>query len=98
MNSLGRVNPLISRLEAGGVAVGVWTAAYGAARIAKVIATSGADFIVADLEHDLLDYGAVQRFLLQISDFGARYASGRTAAPLIKLAHRAGWNPRYEIA
>lgn len=93
-----RLNPLIARLEAGQPAVGVWTAAYSAPRVAKVIATSGADFIVADIEHDVLDPGMLQRFLLQASDFGVRFAPGPAPAVFIKLGHRAGWEPRYEIA
>lgn len=93
-----RLNPLIAKLETGQAAVGVWTAAYGASRIAKTVATSGADFIVADVEHDLLDFNVLQRFLLQVADFGQRYATGPAPAVLVKLGHRAGWEPRYEIA
>ncbi|WP_162894806.1 aldolase/citrate lyase family protein [Rhizobium terrae] len=93
-----RLNPLMARLESGQAAVGIWTAAYSTPRIAKVVARSGADFIVADIEHDLLDHSALQRFLLQTSDFGSRFAPGLAPAVLVKLGHRAGWEPRYEIA
>ena len=57
-----RVNPLIGRLAAGEVVVGVWTAALAAPRIARVIATCGVDFVVADVEHDVYDFHAMQRF------------------------------------
>lgn len=93
-----RANPLIGRLAAGEVVIGVWTGAWSAPRITRVIATSGVDFIVADVEHDLYDFNAMQRFLLQVNDFATRYGGVQPPAVLVKLAHRAGWDPRYEIA
>lgn len=110
-----RMNPLIRLLESGRTAIGVWTGAIGAPRIAKTLATSDVDFIVADVEHDLYDFPTLHRFLLEVQDFSRRYraeprrfdgaqrrpepAEGREApAVIVKLAHRAGWDPRYEIA
>jgi len=95
-----RANRLIALLEAGKPAVGVWTAAVAAPRIAKVLATSDADYIVADIEHDLYDFPTLHRFLLEVQDFSLRFRTEPRAAPtvLVKLAHRAGWDPRYEIA
>jgi 4-hydroxy-2-oxoheptanedioate aldolase len=95
-----RVNRLISILESGKPAVGVWTGALSAPRITKVLATSDADFIVADVEHDIYDFGMLHRFLLEVQDFSNRYRTEPRVAPvvLVKLANRATWDPRYEIA
>jgi 2-keto-3-deoxy-L-rhamnonate aldolase RhmA len=95
-----RINRLISILESGRPAIGVWTGALSAPRIAKVLATSDADFIVADVEHDIYDFGMLHRFLLEVQDFSNRYRTESRAAPvvLVKLANRATWDPRYEIA
>jgi 2-keto-3-deoxy-L-rhamnonate aldolase RhmA len=95
-----RVNRLISILETGAPAVGVWTGATAAPRISKVLATSDVDFIVADVEHEVYDFPTLRGFLLEIQDFSRRYRTEPREAPtiLVKLAHRAGWDPRYEIA
>ncbi len=65
-----------------------------------MLATSDADFIVADLEHDIYDFQALHRFLLEIPDFSSRYRAEPRATPgvLVKLAHRGAWDPRYEIS
>ncbi len=99
-NAQGRANRLISILETGAPAVGVWTGATAAPRISKVLATSDVDFLVADIEHDVYDFLTLRRFLLEIEDFSRRYRTEPREAPtiLVKLAHRAGWDPRYEIA
>lgn len=96
----GRANRLIALLEAGKPVVGVWTGALSAPRIAKVLATSDADYIVADVEHDIYDFNALHRFLLEIQDFSNRYRTEPRVAPvvLVKLANRGTWDPRYEIA
>jgi 2-keto-3-deoxy-L-rhamnonate aldolase RhmA len=96
----GRVNRLISILESGSPAIGVWTGATAAPRISKVLATSDVDFLVADIEHEVYDFPTLRRFLLEIDDFSRRYRAAPREAPtvLVKLAHRAGWDPRYEIA
>jgi 2-keto-3-deoxy-L-rhamnonate aldolase RhmA len=93
-------NNLVALLAAGKPAVGVWTGALAAPRIAKVLATSDADFIVADVEHDIYDFQALHRFLLEVADFHLRYRTQPRPAPvvLVKLAHRGGWDPRYEIS
>ncbi|MCX6564043.1 MAG: aldolase/citrate lyase family protein [Candidatus Aminicenantes bacterium] len=95
-----RMNRLISILESGKPAIGVWTGALSAPRIAKVLATSDADFIVADVEHDIYDFSMLHRFLLEVQDFSNRYRTEPRVAPvvLVKLANRATWDPRYEIA
>jgi 2-keto-3-deoxy-L-rhamnonate aldolase RhmA len=95
-----RVNRLISILETGAPAVGVWTGATAAPRISKALATSDVDFIVADVEHEVYDFPTLRGFLLEIEDFSRRYRTEPREAPtiLVKLAHRAGWDPRYEIA
>ena len=95
-----RINRLISILESGRPAIGVWTGALSAPRITKVLATSDADFIVADVEHDIYDFGMLHRFLLEVEDFSNRYRTEPRVAPvvLVKLANRATWDPRYEIA
>ena len=99
-NAQERTNRLISILESGKPAIGVWTGALSAPRIAKVLATSDADFIVADVEHDIYDFGMLHRFLLEVQDFSHRYRTEPRPAPvvLVKLANRATWDPRYEIA
>jgi 2-keto-3-deoxy-L-rhamnonate aldolase RhmA len=93
-------NTVVSLLASGKPAVGVWTGAIPATRIAKVLATSDADFIVADLEHDIYDFKALHAFLLEIADFHHRYRTNSRPMPnvLVKLAHRGGWDPRYEIS
>ena len=93
-------NNLVSLLAAGKPAIGVWTGALSAPRIAKVLATSDADFIVADVEHDIYDFPMMHRFLLEVQDFHQRFRTQPRPAPavLIKLGHRGGWDPRYEIA
>ncbi|PYQ75406.1 MAG: hypothetical protein DMG04_07245 [Acidobacteria bacterium] len=93
-------NNVIALLAAGKPAIGVWTGATPATRIAKVLGTSDADFIVADLEHDIYDFQALHRFLLEIADFHHRYRTQPRPMPnvLVKLAHRGGWDPRYEIS
>lgn len=95
-----RINRLIALLEAGKPAIGVWTGALSAPRIAKVLATSDADFIVADVEHDIYDFNMLHRFLLEVQDFNNRYRIEPRVAPvvLVKLANRGTWDPRYEIA
>ena len=95
-----RANRLIALLEEGKSAIGVWTGALSAPRVAKVLATSDADFIVADVEHDLYDFNMLHRFLLEVQDFSRRFRPEPRDAPvvLVKLAHRAAWDPRYEIA
>jgi len=95
-----RANRLIPLLEAGKPVVGVWTGALAAPRIAKVLATSDADYIVADVEHDIYDFNALHRFLLEVQDFSNRFRTTPRAAPivLVKLANRGMWDPRYEIA
>jgi len=95
-----RANRLITLLEAKRPAIGVWTGAIAAPRIAKVLATSDVDFIVADIEHDIYDFNVLHRFLLEIQDFSLRYRTEPRTAPivLVKLANRATWDPRYEIA
>ncbi len=95
-----RANHLIALLEAGKPVVGVWTGALSAPRIAKVLATSDADYIVADVEHDIYDFNALHRFLLEIQDFSNRFRTEPRVAPtvLVKLANRGTWDPRYEIA
>jgi 4-hydroxy-2-oxoheptanedioate aldolase len=95
-----RVNRLIAILESGKPAIGVWTGAIAAPRIAKVLATSDVDFLVADVEHEVYDFPTLRGFLLEVEDFSRRYRTEPREAPtvLVKLAHRAGWDPRYEIA
>jgi 2-keto-3-deoxy-L-rhamnonate aldolase RhmA len=93
-------NTLASILAAGKPAIGIWTGAMGATRITKVLATSDLDFIVADVEHDIYDFRTLHSFLLEVQDFHLRYQTQPRTAPsvLIKLGHRAGWDPRFEIA
>ena len=93
-------NNLVSLLAAGKPAIGVWTGALSAPRIAKVLATSDVDFIVADVEHDIYDFPMLHRFLLEVQDFHLRFRTQPRPSPavLIKLGHRGGWDPRYEIA
>ncbi len=95
-----RANRLIAQLESGKPVVGVWTGALSAPRIAKVLATSDADYIVADVEHDIYDFNALHRFLLEIQDFSNRFRTEARVPPvvLVKLANRGTWDPRYEIA
>jgi len=95
-----RANRLIALLESGKPAIGVWTGAISAPRIAKVLGTSDVDFIVADVEHDIYDFQALHSFLLQINDFSSRFRTEPRPAPvvIVKLANRGMWDPRYEIA
>jgi 2-keto-3-deoxy-L-rhamnonate aldolase RhmA len=95
-----RANRLIALLESGQPAIGVWTGATAAPRVSKVLATSDADFIVADIEHEVYDFPTLRRFLLEIPDFSLRFRTTPRAAPvvIVKLANRATWDPRYEIA
>lgn len=95
-----RANRLISLLESGKPAIGVWTAATAAPRITKVLATSDADYIVADIEHEVIDFGVLRSFLIGVQDFSRRFRAQPRSAPvvLVKLANRATWDPRYEIA
>jgi 2-keto-3-deoxy-L-rhamnonate aldolase RhmA len=95
-----RANRLIALLEAGKPAIGVWTAATSSPRITKVLATSDADYIVADIEHEVLDFPVLRSFLLSVQDFSQRFRPQPRPAPtvLVKLANRATWDPRYEIA
>lgn len=95
-----RTNTLIGLLESGRPAIGVWSGATAASRIAKVLATSDADFIVADMEHEVPDFAALRRFLIEIPDFSLRLRTAPRPAPavIVKLANRATWDPRHEIA
>lgn len=95
-----RLNPLIERLAAGKAALGVWTGATASPRITKALATGDADFIVADIEHEVFDFPALRGFLLGVQDFSARYRATPRHAPavLVKLGGRGHWDPRYEIA
>ncbi len=100
VSSAARVNPLIAAFEAGRPAIGVWTGALAAPRITKVLATSDVDFIVADVEHDLMDFPTLHRFLLEVQDFSNRYRTEPRHPPavIVKLGNRATFDPRYEIA
>ncbi|HVB37787.1 MAG TPA: aldolase/citrate lyase family protein [Vicinamibacterales bacterium] len=91
---------VIKLLAEGQPAIGIWTGALNAPRIAKVLATSDADFIVADVEHEIYDFNALHAFLLEVPDFSTRYRTTPRPTPgvLVKLAHRGGWDPRYEIS
>lgn len=95
-----RLNPLIERLAAGKAALGVWTGATSSPRMTKALATGDADFIVADIEHEVFDFQALRAFLLGVQDFSARYRAAPRHAPavLVKLGGRGHWDPRYEIA
>src|SRR6184192_3866054 len=93
-------NNIVSLLAAGKPVLGVYTGGLSSPRIAKVLATSDADFIVADVEHGIYDFLALHSFLLEMADFHHRYRTQPRAAPgvLVKLGHRGGWDPRYEIS
>jgi 4-hydroxy-2-oxoheptanedioate aldolase len=95
-----RVNPLITRLAAGGPALGVWTGATGAPRMARVLATADVDFIVADVEHEMMDFPTLRRFLLEVQDYSHRFRTDPREPPavLVKIGHRAAWDARFEIA
>ncbi len=95
-----RCNRLIAKLENGKPVIGVLAGAMAAPRIAKVLGTSDLDFILADLEHEVHDFGTLRQFVLGVNDFSQRYRGEAKPAPsvLVKLGHRAGWDARYEIA
>lgn len=95
-----RSNRLIAKLETGKLVIGVLAGAIAAPRIAKVLGTSGLDFILADLEHEVHDFETLRQFVLGVNDFSQRYREEARPAPsvLVKLGHRAGWDARYEIA
>lgn len=95
-----RCNRLIAKLETGEPVIGVLAGAMAAPRIAKVLGTSDLDFILADLEHEVHDFGTLRHFVLGVNDFSERYRGEAKPAPsvLVKLGHRAGWDARYEIA
>lgn len=95
-----RCNRLIAKLENGKPVIGVLAGAMAAPRIAKVLGTSDLDFILADLEHEVHDFGTLRHFVLGVNDFSERYRGEAKPAPsvLVKLGHRAGWDARYEIA
>jgi 2-keto-3-deoxy-L-rhamnonate aldolase RhmA len=87
-------------LERGETVIGVIGGSMAAPRIAKVLGTSDLDFILADLEHEVLDFGVLRQFVLAVEDFNRRFREDGRNAPtvLVKLGHRAGWDPRYEVA
>ena len=95
-----RANRLIAKLEAGKPVIGVLAGAIAAPRIAKVLGTNDLDFILADLEHEIHDFGTLRQFVLGVNDFSRRYRGEENPAPsvLVKLGHRAGWDARYEVA
>ncbi len=95
-----RANRLIAKLETGKPVIGVLAGAMAAPRIAKVLGTSDLDFILADLEHEVHDFGTLRHFILGVNDFSQRYRGEARPAPsvLVKLGHRAGWDARYEVA
>ena len=86
-------NNVIALLEAGKPAIGVWTGALAAPRIAKVLATSDADFIVADVEHDVYDFQALHTFLLEVADFHHRYRTQARPAPGVHARRRRSLDP-----
>jgi 4-hydroxy-2-oxoheptanedioate aldolase len=93
-------NPLINLLAAGKPAIGVWTNIDASARATSILATSDADFLVADMEHDIYDFSTLQTFLLRVQDASHRFRAKPRVAPavLVKLAHRATWDSRYDIS
>ncbi len=93
-------NNLIQMLTAGKPAIGIWSGTTPATRATRVLATSDADFIVADIEHEIYDFPTLHRFVLEVADFSARYRATPKPMPavLVKLGHRGGWDPRQEIA
>jgi len=95
-----RANRLIAKLETGKPVIGILAGAIAAPRVAKVLGTSDLDFILADLEHEVHDFGTLRQFVLGVNDFSQRYRRETRPAPsvLVKLGHRAGWDARYEVA
>jgi 2-keto-3-deoxy-L-rhamnonate aldolase RhmA len=94
-----RANRLIAKLEKGRTVFGVLGGSIAAPRIAKVLGTSDLDFILADLEHEVLDFGDLRHFVLGVEDFSRRFRQDSEPAPsiLVKLGHRGGWDARYEV-
>jgi 4-hydroxy-2-oxoheptanedioate aldolase len=95
-----RANRLISLFEAGKAAIGMYIGAR-APNMARVVGTSGLDFIIIDMEHDVYDYREVHQYMMDVQD-APRYGWGNPGVPLpsilIKLAHRGTWDPRHDIA
>jgi 2-keto-3-deoxy-L-rhamnonate aldolase RhmA len=93
-------NSLIQMLAAGKPAIGIWSGTTPSTRATRVLATSDADFIVADIEHEIYDFPTLHRFVLEVADFSQRYRATPKPMPaiLVKLGHRGGWDPRQEIA
>jgi 4-hydroxy-2-oxoheptanedioate aldolase len=95
-----RANRLISIFESGKAAIGMYIGAR-APNMARVVGTSGLDFIIVDMEHDVYDYGEVHQYMMDVQD-APRHGWGRPGTPLpsilVKLAHRGTWDPRHDIA
>lgn len=93
-------NNLIQMLVAGKPAIGIWSGTTPSTRATRVLATSDADFIVADIEHEVYDFPTLHRFVLEVADFSQRYRATPKSMPavLVKTGHRGGWDPRQEIA
>jgi 4-hydroxy-2-oxoheptanedioate aldolase len=95
-----RANRLISLFESGKAAIGMYVGAR-APNMARVVGTSGLDFIIIDMEHDVYDYREVRQYMMDVQD-APRYGWGAPGVPLpsilIKLAHRGTWDPRHDIA
>jgi 4-hydroxy-2-oxoheptanedioate aldolase len=95
-----RANRLIGLFEAGKPAIGMYVGAR-APNMARVMGTSGLDFIIIDMEHGIYDYREVHQYMMDVQD-GPRYGWGEPAAPLpsilVKIGHRGTWDPRHDIA
>lgn len=93
-------NNLVSILASGQPAIGLYTGALAAPRVAKILATSDLDFVIADIEHGIYDFPALQTFLVEFFDFHHRFRTQPRLAPdvIVKVSHRGGWDPRHEIA
>jgi 4-hydroxy-2-oxoheptanedioate aldolase len=95
-----RVNRLIELFEAGKPAIGMYVGAR-APNMARVMGTSGLDFIIIDMEHGIYDYREVHQYMMDVQD-GPRYGWGEPGTPLpsllVKIGHRGTWDPRHDIA
>lgn len=78
-----RANRLIAKLETGKPVIGILAGAIAAPRIAKVLGTSDIDFILADLEHEVHDFGTLRHFVLGVKDFSQRYRGETRPAPSV---------------
>ena len=94
-----RLNPLVAKLAGGDRAFGVSTYDLSLEN-ARSLARSNLDYVYVDMEHGPMDFVALHRFLLGLTDRAAVARNGNVAqqvTPLARLAPYGRESPQWAV-